>query len=378
MIEAIKEFSKTLFYLLGYSITPNDEINNFLYNSSTVLLYVSAIGILLFIFLHPKIRQHKRSEDKFIFWECILVLFLIAVKIYQTLGNFLGEYEWFYYAWSVVYSLTDILYMIAILQWMMFVDYCLYHSREHIIQRYKNAIIPIIIYLGLEVIQWLSFNGTFDNAEKIILFLDISQLIKLFTELFYIGIALKLVIKHGKESRQPRFLRLDAFIIPFILGTLVRSYDASFMALGIILTYVSVAKRDRYIDNDTGFYNRYYLEYIGKYRDKKNYKGGNGILIYAPGHKKDMAELLTGLKPSESTVFLLDEDRFLLLSESLRGSAVNMAVMMITESSENMDDPFTPKIITVSRGIEESAEAFTTRLLNTSWETNVARKGVTS
>ena len=58
-----------------------------------------------------------------------------------------------------------------------------------------------------------------------------------------------------------------------------------------------------------------------------------------------------------------DLDRFLLLSESLRGSAVNMAVNTITDAAEKEKEPYTPGIKTIERGSKESAEAFAERLL---------------
>ena len=86
-------------------------------------------------------------------------------------------------------------------------------------------------------------------------------------------------------------------------------------------------------------------------------------MIDAKGHGQDMATLLEELKPFDSSIFALGEDRFLLLSESLRGSAVNMAVNTITDAAEKEKEPYTPGIKTIERGSKESAEAFAERLL---------------
>ena len=134
-----------------------------------------------------------------------------------------------------------------------------------------------------------------------------------------------------------------------------------------ILIFIAVnpklRRRERYLDHETGFFNRDYLGCLSKYRDKKEYTGGNGILIDAKGHRRDMATLLEELKPFDSNIFALGEDRFLLLSESLRGSAVNMAVNTITDAAEKEKEPYTPGIKTIERGSKESAEAFAERLL---------------
>lgn len=117
----------------------------------------------------------------------------------------------------------------------------------------------------------------------------LSYFVSVTAEIGYIIITFRLVRDYDRESRQPKFLSLSAFILPFILGALFRSFDESMITLGIILTYGAVIKRDRYLDHETGFFNRDYLGYLSKYRDKKEYTGGNGILIDAKGHRRDMA-----------------------------------------------------------------------------------------
>ena len=44
-------------------------------------------------------------------------------------------------------TLAEFLYMLAILQWMVFVDYSLYRSEDHIKRRYKHAVLPILVII---------------------------------------------------------------------------------------------------------------------------------------------------------------------------------------------------------------------------------------
>ncbi len=76
-----------------------------------------------------------------------------------------------------------------------------------------------------------------------------------------------------------------------------------------------------------------------------------------------MAEILREFGPSDSHIFVLGEDSFLLLSESLRGSAVRMAVITITEAAMNGKDAYTPVIRTADRRKDETARDFADRLL---------------
>ncbi|MCR4591501.1 MAG: hypothetical protein K5668_11880 [Lachnospiraceae bacterium] len=77
-----------------------------------------------------------------------------------------------------------------------------------------------------------------------------------------------------------------------------------------------------------------------------------------------MAEIISELKPADINVFALGRDRFLLLTETLRGSAVKMTVMTITEAAETSEDPYTPEIITATRRADETAKDFSERLFS--------------
>ncbi|MCR5790295.1 MAG: hypothetical protein K6G83_10460 [Lachnospiraceae bacterium] len=355
------EIKNILFHLMTYSWTGNPAIDRFIIYSSTVLMVVLAAILLAILLKDPHMKQRKRPEDRFMFSECILVLLLLASNLLMNIAD-LTDAGWPRIMYFVP-LIEEILYLLTILQWMIFVDYSLYRSRDHIRRRYKHALIPVIVVAGSGIAQTVISIMTGEMTDAMIVSVYILEFCNFAVELGYILTAVILVKKYDKQNREPKFLRLEAFIIPFVLGTLFRLYDASFMALGIVLTYGSILRRDRYLDHETGFYNRDFLEYRGKYRDEKEYEGGNGILITAAGHGKEMAELLRKLKPAGALLFALGGDCFLLLSESIRGSAVKMAVMTITEAAEASEAAFTPEIRTAVRGREETAGAFAARLM---------------
>ena len=375
MMEILQKAGEAILNMISFSYTGIDELDWFIYYSSIVLQFISAAAVVILLIKNPRLRQRKRPEDRFMFWECILVLILLGIEIFMGFDTYL-PFEMMLVTMSVMPLFTEFIFMLIIMQWMVFVDYSLYRSPDHIRRRYRFAILPIIIVMGIDAAQLIATQFMPEITDALIAFVTFVQYAQVIVELCYILTAVRLVIVYGKECREPRFLRLSAFIVPFILANLVRPYDASLMALGILLTYLAVLRRDRFLDHDTQFYNRAFLEYTGKYRDKKQYTGGNGILVDARGHGEDMAGILRELKPQDSNVYVLEKDHYLLLSESLRGSAVQCAVMNISEAAKTSDPPYSPKIITIKRGKEESADAFATRLLESD-AAEAASKGVT-
>ncbi len=382
MGEGFKKFIDVLGALITYSEIGDEKLDRFFYDYvAAVLSWAALIGLLVFVLVNPNIRKRKRSEDRIIFSVCLLLFGLLAVKLfYSNIGLFSGH--WVNYVYYVAPTLMELLYMLTIMVWMIFVDHCMYRSVEHIKRRYKHAMIPIVVVIAVDIYQsWLIYGTIIDTEERFYFILAVATVLKwleIIVEVGYILTAAYVVIRSGKESREPRFLRLGAFVIPFVFASLFRCYDVAAVSLGIVLTYGAVKRHDKYIDHKTGFYNRDYLTFLSKYRDQKAYTGGNGILINAQGHGEDMTEILKELKPADSNIITLGDDRFLLLSETLRGSAVKMAVMTITEAAETGSEPYTPEITVIKRLQDESAGEFASRLLQSSTQDDAAPKGVVS
>ena len=346
--------------LLLLSETGNPVIDDIIWNKSNILRVIAIAALLVFILINPELRKRKRPEDRIIFSECILALLLLLTDLFYNL-SFLSEYNLKYY---VTPSVIEFLYLMTVLRWVIFVDYSLFHSPDHVKRRYTHAVLPVCIVMSADLFQSFLYYGTDGDRNIIMRIGDVLQVCKMAVALYFIITAVRLVTVHGREFREPKFIRLSAFIVPFILGCLFRFFASSFMALGIILTYGAVKRRDRFLDRDTLFYSRDFLSYVSKYRDYKEYAGGCGILIRAAGHGQDMAGVLRESIPADINVYALGNDSFLLLTEAVRGSAVRMISMTITDAAESSEDPYTPEIITERRGEEESAAAFAERLLN--------------
>ncbi len=378
MPEIIKRSGELIYNLVIYNFTGYEKIDKFILYSGIVLIYVFAVGIIMMIALNSKLRSRKRTEDKLMFIECMLVLAL-TVEETIVIGAVFFNNPWFgHYVWLLFNVINDLLYMITIFLWVLLVDYILYRRKEHLWRDYWYSLIPFVLYFCIVIIQWLLIHGPIKISYEDYLNIDIIiQIAKKALELFYIVKAIMLVRAYNKEFREPRFLQLNAFIIPFLLGCIFRSYDSVFLAMGILLTNITMIKRDTYLDYDTGFYNRSYLEFISSYRDQKKYDGGSAILICAEGRGKSVSNLIKALKPIDSNAFILDKDIFLIFSESIRESAVKMAIDIFTEAAQTSEEPFTPNIKSLERDMEESAVEFATRLLRTAGDMNgSAHRGV--
>ena len=329
------EFIKIIVNLILYSPSNNDLVDEIVYHSSWIMEIIAIVGIIIMILRNPSLKEHKRTEDRFLFYECILVIAMNLIKLsfipIVCIDSVVGDV-----AFYVTLTLFEVLYLLILLQWLVFVDYNLYRSMDHIRRRYKHAILPIIIVTLLDIAEtvFIVFGNSYEHWYMLSY---VVYILKIVIELGYILIAVFLDRKHYRETKEPKFLRLQAFIIPFFLGTYFRYYDAQMMALGIILTYRAIKRRDRYIDNDTGLYNGDYLDYLRDFRGKKGDSVEYGISIEAKGHGSEIAPLLKELCPPNINLFALSDDRFYMLSETTKESALNMTADMIKDAIEASD-----------------------------------------
>ena len=370
----MKQFLNYVFLTLMLQQTGNDTFDTFVFWSSFYLELAAAIGVVVLVIRNEPVRKRLRTQDRLIFWECVLVfaqnvLDMSLVPLVQV------EADWEPLVFYVALTVNEVLFFLIILQWLVCVDYSLHHSLDHIRRRYRHAAIPIAVIILLDIIHDMVASGTygFDAWGKTGGFLLYT--LKLVVEIGYILTAVILVKRYEKERREPRFLRLDAFIIPFVAGSLVRFYDAPFLGFGVILTYAAMKRRDRYIDFQTGLYNDLYLDCISEYWDNKGFDSASALLISASGHGEAMAGILQNIKIPDCFIIHSSADRFILLTGAVRNSALKMSIMLLTDAARESDPSFKPVIKTMRRMQGQTMKEFAAEIRSAYSEAAPCMKG---
>ncbi len=339
----------------------NQAIIDFLNVSSSVLEIAAIIGVIGLIFMNEPIRKRKRPQDKLIFWECILVICSNTLNQFLKIGlYFLFAHNTMvtpYYIYYVFYALDEAIYMMILLQWLICVDYSLHHSVDHIRRRYQHALLPIVIVTILDITQSLVYLHSDESMLNSMVWTAL-HIGKFAVEVSYIGTAIFLVMRSEKERREPRFLRLTAFIIPFLLGVIFRYYDSGLIGFGVIFTYSAMKRRDLYIDIETDLYNPEYLDCISSFWDKKNFKDSSALIVAAPGNGDILPGILKDLKVPDCFIIKLNENSFVMLTKAVRSSALKMTGMLLTEQAGQSEKPFVPLTKSLQRKAGQSAVEF--------------------
>ena len=334
-------------------------------------LAVSAAA-LMFILLNETVRRRVRVQDKLMFSECVLIICHNAVDIFRTFFAdliFMGtpvNAAVFY----ILLTLREVLFLLIVLYWMICADYSLYHSLDHIRRHYVRAALPIAVVVVLEIIQ-TSVNEFFyvpGETRWIDTVNNILFILRFLVELGYVIHAVLLVRRYERQMREPRFLRLDVFIIPFILGAVFHFFSGALTAVGALLSLVVMIRRDRFTDLKTGLFNRDYLTTLGSYWDRRGFADGSAIIISSLGNGAALAGILKDMRLQDSFPVMAEPDRYLIVTGEVRPSALEMAGKMISRSALRADPPFEVSINTALRGEGQSMREFCAALLQETYE----------
>ena len=288
-----------------------------------------------------------------------------------------------------VYHIQDMAYLIYTLMWVIFVDAVLYRSSDGLRRRYGLTFIPFAIMLVILIAAFvmermqIAYGG--DQNFLIGLITGILErvyfLIAFLVGAFCMIQAFRLARCYQKEVKQPVFLRLDVFIIPWIFGFLSSlSYLLSLMlspagffripdlsvicaALSLVFTFISIKNRYRYMEQETGFYKEEYMDRIIKFMDRRHVVINSGIALRFSKDRDRMALLLSELKPDRSSVISLSDGVFLIFSDTRNGSAVQLLLKLIKTGACEEDPGAEVECVSLLRNTDESVIHFRDRLL---------------
>ncbi len=258
------------------------------------------------------------------------------------------------------------------LLWMLFIDYCVYKSPDHIRKRYTPYHIAAGAAILLSAVSVISILITFPDpsvAVVVIMLLDTFIVVPVI-QVIYIITAYRIVSGHLKERRPPLFLRLSAFIVPVVIGCVLGVFIHSSLrslgfAIGLLLTVRIQKNRNRYIDPDTGFYNMGFLQLMYEHLEKDGYLKGIGIIFSTPDRKDELIKAVGQLDYDNSEIILLEGGKVLLTTGEQKKEAVELIIRYVSAVASAADPPFEISSDTIVRSEGESAESFTARIIET-------------
>ena len=267
------------------------------------------------------------------------------------------DYSLFYRPLTIYSSIYEILYLSLVLNWLILVDYLSNGSEDHLKRKYPKERIPMIVIIALLLVFVLVMAIT-----RNVVYLDIFIIIELICDIFeiiYMLRAAAIVRDMHKDRMTPVLFSQSIFIAPFIVGYILDIFILDTLAslgyaVGILLTWNTIRRLHGYIDRDSGFYNRAFLDKTIEYLDTKKDVSATGIVFVVTEGAKEFTDIIKELAPGNNEIFLTGEGVFFLLSPAQRENEIRYFISFITKAAGQAGQKIE---FTSDYGIKEAGES---------------------
>ncbi len=322
------------------------------------LAIFSMFGVAGLLFFSKPLKTSNRAEDK-IFRQLIWTVLLYAIlDLLRRLQKKFRIVPFDTLPAHIFLFLPDFIELLYVLLWLIFVDLSVNQSPDSIKRRYHFAVVPLVVLVVLQGIGYyflhqlhneivygggmtVQSQNMYMNWNWFYYFVDLSIVI------LYMGYAWYILKFHQKESKKPIFLRLDVFIIPFVMSiiskfipNIILQIDIPCAMLSVFLTYLSMRNRYKYMDLKTGFFKEKYLDYLIKYAVKHNYEDATVIAFGREEQPEEFIELLNKCKPDRSVVVQMEDKSLLLISDYQKESVVSFFIYVLKDEMQKKKEDF--------------------------------------
>ncbi|MBR4515640.1 MAG: hypothetical protein IKO61_12245 [Lachnospiraceae bacterium] len=308
-------------------------------------LYVEGTALALVIGLMVNTAGTRRKDgvrDK-IFKLLIIHALFLSVTDALSFGFRYQSFDGATIITRVSRNLNEVLVLGFLFHWMIFVDYLLYGSRDHLERKYRPTTIPIIVcVVALFVNTFTNFLFEFDDNQ--IFIAKPAYWVIVAIEYLYMLDTVVLLLKFYAKSSGPRFIRVLPFIVPFVAGSVISRlspYEVRSlgMAVGLVLLHFSLMNERCYRDEETGFYNVAFLKYIAGFAAEHDSEGGCSIIFDGAEKEEELGAIIRDELPGKCAVVNMGHGRFMVLAQTQSKTAINLFINAVKEAAheENME-----------------------------------------
>lgn len=287
---------------------------------SVVTIYLNSMAFFMVLglcIISTRVKSHEYLGDRIFMDMCIGVMVYAVFSTIEYL--FIGPYfEKYYYIAFLSRTVAISTMLVLSYQLLLYVDFMMYGSRDYLYRKYWKAAIPIVICIALLVIN--IFTGiVFYESEEGWVYHDtfLYYLILLVMAANFVA-SIVMAVKYNRNVGHLHFFHMTPMIIPYTVGMLLTIFSTFCAgpigcAIGMTFIYFSLIERWRYDDEETGFYNRTYVDEVIRRSNKGQADYSIALTFEVAGSPEVLTDVLKGLLPREGEVVRLSNRSFLLL-----------------------------------------------------------------
>lgn len=303
--------------------------------AATAYLDMMALLLLTGLIVLGRTRRSGRIEGMlFTFMSMMTVVMCVSDIVYCAMvgrGSEAAHMAAMIAETLVVYAIFSLVYT-----WVLYVDYRIYTSTDHLLRHFKPFAIPLIILaICLLINPFTGIVFTIDDdwcMRKTWLF----YLIMLVECVYFIGSVVMLYHQSKKENKTV-YIHVDAMVIPALAGEAVSMLTPHHatpigIAVGLTFLYCALIDKWRFHDENEMIYNRAYLRQMLKQIREKRRDYRCAVLFMIDRNGEVLRGILEEENPYEGVIVRLDDRRFVLFIEKNSAAAVKLLCTGVEEA----------------------------------------------
>ena len=276
----------------------------------------SLLVMILLLFLSERIRDRQNKSARIFFLLCLQIAFTCVVCfVFNATAGHTSPISHTVAAvsrilWELCSITTDCL-------WLTYVDQKLYGDGRKKGRQYVRIGI-IMVYLVLLIINvftgmiyTLSDNNTLQRK-------PLFYLMMLAEFLLFFSAALS-VWNYDRKTMKTRFLRITPMIVSMLLAVLPQFFTPYNLGIigyvtGVTLLYFSMATEIRFVDRESGLYNKGYLAYLFDLALAQKNDIRSVLILEADGDLPALFGILRDVLHPQGDVIRTGEKKFMMFS----------------------------------------------------------------
>lgn len=340
------------------------------YSVEWIIYVMTFVAMLGFLIISKRLRSKNTPGDKLFFGMSISVMLYAVFSFYRS-AIYLVPEELYKFERMASQTLVEMIVTLIAYQWMLFTGYIVYGSRDYLRRKYWPFFIPVPVIFILLIVN--CFTGFIFVHERMFdyIYRPFYYVISA-VKLIYVAVSVFIIVRNNRKADRMHRYHIFSVLMPVLLMPFIywmediRPGPICFMAT-LIYMFFFLTERWQYEDEEAGFYNKAYLEYMKELVEegRKDYKAA--IILKCKGSDHELGCLIRKELPRDVERVHVDEGRFELYSEHSDEDLLEIICEALIEAAKahNINEPSAPitlKTMTVSRKKSEDAKQFLKRI----------------
>ena len=336
--------------------------------SSVVSCYLDSAAFLVMILLRlsARFRRHK-SSSLYIFYLLSLSLTVSCVCSFICHAMYRKPALWCHYLAVSCRTLWEWLILVSIFLWAAYVQKKLYGDKKQLSSEQLFYILPLCVFTVLLIINLFTgiiFYYTPENQCVTGMLYDLMMVI----ETVWFLASIYKVRSFDKKVMKIRFLRVLPMLLPVELGVTVQFFlpyqaDVLGFAIGALLVYFSMADEKRFLDKESGMYNKGFLAYLFDLALAGRSDARSALILEIDGNLPAGFEILRDTLHQTGDVIRMEKKKFMMFSRTSSRSELQLLSTHVEEAvgrhnKEHPEEMVRMTLHSRMRGSEEDAFSF--------------------